>query len=141
MGELKDILGLIISLSTVFGIFTGIINKVFTKKLKPIEDKIDKTEQDGLKRDMMMMRSQVINAASDLHRGIPLTKQQYDYIFDCMDAYEDYVKKLNITNNLFSSEEDFIKQCYKDFIENKWLVDNFAFLWYYSSQLYKGGDF
>ena len=119
MGALKDILSLVISISTVLGIFTGVINKVFTKKLKPIEDKIDKTEQDGLKRDMMMMRSQVINAASDLHRGIPLTKQQYDYIFDCMDAYEDYVKKLNITNNLFSSEEDFIKQCYKDFIENK----------------------
>lgn len=119
MNTLKEIIALIISLSTVFGIFTGIINKAFSKKLKPIEDKIDKTEQEGLKRDMMMVRSQVISAAADLHRGIELTKYQYDYLFDCMDMYEDYVKRLNITNNLFSSEEDYIKQRYKEFIDKK----------------------
>ena len=119
MDTLKNILGLIVSLSTVFGIFTGIINKAFSKKLKPIEDKIDKTEQDGLKRDMMMVRSQVISAAADLHRGVELTKYQYDYLFDCMDMYEDYVKKLKITNNLFSSEEDYIKEKYQEFVDKK----------------------
>lgn len=119
MNTLKEIIALIISLSTVFGIFTGIINKAFSKKLKPIEDKIDKTEQEGLKRDMMMVRSQVISAAADLHRGIELTKYQYDYLFDCMDMYEDYVKRLNITNNLFSSEEEYIKERYKEFIDKK----------------------
>lgn len=119
MGTLKDILGLIISLSTVFGIFTAIINKMFSKKLKPLEDKIDKTEREGLKRDMMMVRSQVINAAADLHRGMTLTKYQYDFVFDCMDLYDDYVKKLNITNNLFTSEEKFIKDKYQEFINEK----------------------
>lgn len=119
MDTVKNILTLTISLSTVLGIFTGIINKAFSKKLKPIEDKIDKTEQEGLKRDMMMVRSQVISAAADLHRGIELTKYQYDYLFDCMDMYEDYVKRLNITNNLFSSEEEYIKERYKEFIDKK----------------------
>ena len=117
MGTLKEIITLVISLSTVFGIFTGIINKLFSNKLKPLEDKIDMTEREGLKRDMMMVRSQVISAAADLHRGVELTKYQYDYLFDCMDMYEDYVKKLEITNNLFTSEEDYIKQRYKDFID------------------------
>lgn len=119
MDMVKNILGIAISLSTVFGIFTGIINKLFNNKLKPIENKIDNTEKEGLKRDMMMVRSQVISAAADLHRGIELTKYQYDYLFDCMDMYEDYVKKLNITNNLFTSEEDYIKQRYKEFIDKK----------------------
>lgn len=119
MDTLKNILGLIISLTSVFGIFTGIVNKLFNNKLKPIENKIDNTEKEGLKRDMMMVRSQVISAAADLHRGIELTKYQYDYLFDCMDMYEDYVKKLNITNNLFTSEEDYIKQRYKEFIDKK----------------------
>lgn len=117
MDTLKNVLGLIISLSSVFGIFTGIINKMFNKKLKPIEDKIDNTEREGLKRDMMMVRSHVISAAADLHRGIELTKYQYDYLFDCMDMYEDYVKKLKITNNLFDSEEEYIKERYKEFID------------------------
>lgn len=119
MTTIKEVLGLIISLSTVFGIFTGIINKMLTRKLKPIEDRIDRTEREGLKRDMMMVRSQIIGEAANLHRGIELTKEQYDYLFDCMDMYEDYVKKLNITNNLFTSEEDYIKENYRNFINKK----------------------
>ena len=31
---IKDLGGLIITISSVLGIFTGIVNKVFTKKLK-----------------------------------------------------------------------------------------------------------
>lgn len=117
--SIQTFLALFISLTTVLGIFTAIINKSFSKKLKPIEDKIDTTERDGLKRDMMIVRSNVINAAADLHRGVELTKYQYDFIFDCMDMYDDYVKKLKITNNLFSSEEEYIKEKYKEFNDKK----------------------
>ena len=117
--NIQTFFALFISLTTVLGIFTAIINKIFNKRLKPIEEKIDITERDGLKRDMMIVRSNVINAAADLHRGIELTKYQYDFVFDCMNMYDDYVKKLNITNNLFTSEEEYIKERYKEFNDNK----------------------
>ena len=116
MEIIKNILGLIISISSVLGIFTGIINKSFSKRLKPIEDKIDANEREAMKRDMNVARAAVINLAADLHRGIEPTKFQFDYAFDCMDMYEKYIKELNIPNNLFSSEEDYIKSCYKAFI-------------------------
>ena len=117
--NVQTFLALFISLTTVLGIFTAIINKCFTKKLKPIEDKINATEKDGLKRDMMIVRSNVINAAADLHRGVELTNYQYDFVSDCMNMYEDYVKRLKITNNLFTSEEEYIKEKYKEFNDKK----------------------
>lgn len=119
MNTIKDILGIIISLSTILGIFTGIINRSFSKRLKPIENKIDVTEKEGLKRDMMMMRSQVISFAADLHRGVPATLYQFEYVFDCMNMYEDYVSKLGLTNNLFTSEEKYIREKYQEFINQK----------------------
>ena len=115
----QTFLTLFISLTTVLGVFTGIINKIFSNKLKPIEKRLDDTEKDALRRDMMIMRNAVISAGADLHRGIELTKYQYEYVFDCMDMYDDYVKKLEITNNLFSSEEEYIKQKYKEFNDKK----------------------
>ena len=118
MTLVKEILGLIISLSAVFGIFTGIINKMFNKKLQPLEQKIDANEMEAMKRDMNLVRANIINFASDLHRGVTPTKYQFDYVFDCMNSYEDYVKKLEITNNLFTSEEKYIKDKYMSFIDN-----------------------
>ena len=41
MDTVQGVLGIIISMSTVLGVFTGIINKLFSHKLKPIENKID----------------------------------------------------------------------------------------------------
>ena len=119
MQELKDVMGIIISLSSVLGIFTGIVNKLFTKKLQPLENKIEENEREGLKRDMMIMRSEVISFASNLHRGQKATRYQFEYIFDCMDLYEEYVKKLELTNNLFTSEEKYIRQKYQEFTEEK----------------------
>lgn len=117
--NIQTFFALFISLTTILGIFTAIINKLFSNKLKPIEDKINNTEKDGLKRDMMIVRAAVINSAADLHRGAELTRYQYDYVFDCMNMYEDYVKRLKITNNLFASEELYIKEKYKEFNDKK----------------------
>lgn len=117
--DVKDIMGLIISLSSVLGIFTGIVNKLFSNKLKPLENKIEENEREGLKRDMMIMRSEVISFAANLHSGQKATRYQFEYIFDCMDLYEGYVNKLGLTNNLFTSEERYIKQKYQEFIEEK----------------------
>ena len=111
---IKDLCGLIVTLSGVLGVFTGIINKVFTKKLQPIEEKIEEHRLANLRSDMESWRFQVVSFASDLHRGIPKTRFEYHSIFAFMDEYEKAVKELNVTNNLFTSESLYIKKCYNE---------------------------
>ena len=41
IATIETTLGIIISVASVLGIFTGIINKLFNIKLKPIEKRID----------------------------------------------------------------------------------------------------
>ena len=86
MELLKTILSIIISLSTVFGIFTAIINKLFNNKLKPIEDKIERNRLDSIQEDMRMARYHVVKFASELRSGVK--------------------------NNFFTAEEEYIKECY-----------------------------
>lgn len=116
MGTLKEILGLIISLSTVFGIFTGIINKMFSKKLKPIEDRIDKEHEDSIKKDMSQLRYTVVSFASDLHNGVPKTRFEFDAIFQFISEYESIIKQLNIKNGLFEEEVHYIREQYHKLI-------------------------
>lgn len=116
MGTIKEILGLIISLSTVFGIFTGIINRMFSKKLKPLEDRIDKEHQDSIKKDMSQLRYIVVSFASDLHNGIPKTRFEFDAIFQFIGEYETIIKQLNIKNGLFEEEVSYIREQYHNLI-------------------------
>ena len=113
MGTLKEILGLIISLSTVFGIFTGIVNKLFSNKLKPIEARIDKEHEDSIKKDMSQIRYTVVSFASDLHNGIPKTRFEFDAIFQFISEYENIIDQLGIKNGLFSEEVSYIKEQYR----------------------------
>lgn len=119
MGMLKDILGLVISLSTVFGIFTAIINKMFSKKLKPLEDRIDQGEKNSMKHDMGQLRYLVVSFANDLRNGVSKSKFQFDAVFSFIDEYEEMINTLHIKNGLFLEEENYIKEQYRKLKNNK----------------------
>lgn len=118
MDTLKNILGLIVSLSSVFGIFTGIINKMFSKKLKPLEDRIEQEHTDSIKKDMSQLRYTVVSFASDLHNGIPKTRFEFDAIFQFIAEYENIIKQLKIKNGLFEEEVVYIKQKYHELMNS-----------------------
>ena len=113
MENIKAILSIIISISTVLGIFTGIINKLFSNKLQPIESKIEQNRVQSIRGDMALNRYQVVRFASELHRGIPKTRYEFESIADICNAYEKEVEELGVTNNFFTAEEEFIKECYR----------------------------
>lgn len=109
---------LVITLSGVLGIFTGIVNKLFTKKLKPIEEKIEQHRLANLRADMEEWRYQVVSFAGDLHKGIPKTRHEYEAIFVFIDEYEKAVEELGITNNFFKEESRMIRESYRE-LNNK----------------------
>lgn len=110
--DISAILGLIVSVSTVLGIFTAIVNKSFAKKLKPIEYKIEKHRVANLRADMEEWRYQVVSFASELRKGISKSKYEYEAIFTFMDEYEKAVEELGLNNGLFSLESQYIKESY-----------------------------
>lgn len=113
MDMVKNILGIVISLSTVFGIFTGIINKMFSKKLKPIENRIDQERKDSIKHDLGQLRYLVVSFANDLRNGVPKSRFQFEAVFGFMDEYEEMINQLHIKNGLFAEEESFIREQYR----------------------------
>lgn len=113
MENIKAILSIIISISTVLGIFTGIINKLFSNKLQPIESKIEQNRLQSIRGDMALNRYQVVRFASELHRNIPKTRYEFESIAEICNAYEKEVKELGVTNNFFTAEEEFIKESYR----------------------------
>lgn len=117
MEILKSVLGIIISLSTVLGIFTGIINKMFSKKLAPIESRIEQGEKNSMKHDLGQLRYLVVSFANDLRNGIPKSRFQYDAVFSFIDEYEEMIGKLNIKNGLFLEEENFIREQYRKLLD------------------------
>lgn len=112
METFKEILGLIITISSVLGVFSAIINKLFDRKLKPLEKKIDDNELASLKKDMEQWRFEVCRFAGDLRRGIPHTRHEYASIFVFLSDYDEAVDRLGVHNGLFESEEALIRECY-----------------------------
>lgn len=119
MELVKNVLGLVISVSSVLGIFTGIINKSFSKRLKPIEDRMDAVEKENLDDKMQQWRFECVTFASNLRKGIPYSVYEFQAIFAFADKYEQAVKKLNVPNNLFEEELAFIKKKYQELTEGK----------------------
>lgn len=119
MQDIKDILGLIISISSVLGIFTGIVNKLFNSKLKPINDKIDKNHKASVKEDMRMARYNVVKFASELRNGVPKSRYEFEAIAEFADSYEKAVKELGIQNSFFVEEEIYIKEKYHELCDKE----------------------
>lgn len=112
MDTIKNVLTIIISVSTVIGIFSKIVSNIFSKKLKPIEDKLEQYRMTNLRANMEEWRYQVVSFASELRQGIHKTRFEYDAIFVFMDEYEQSVEELGLNNGLFEVESRFIKECY-----------------------------
>lgn len=117
--DIKDVLGLIISLSSVLGIFTGIVNKLFSNKLKPIYARFDKDEEQLLKQRMNSARFRVVQFAGELRRGVEHTHYEYESIFTYMDDYEECVTKLKMENNYFTEESRYIRERYRELMNRK----------------------
>lgn len=119
MENIQALLGIIISTSTVLGIFTGIINTIFNKKLKPIEEKIEKNRRDNIKQNMRLARHHVVTFAGELHRGRIATLEETEAIFEFIDTYESAIEELGIQNSFFVAEEEFIKEYYQTLKQKK----------------------
>ena len=119
MENIKAILSIIISISTVLGIFTGIINKLFSNKLQPLEEKIEKNRLDSIKQNMRLARHHVTSFAGELHRGLEHTLEETEAIFEFIDTYESAIEELGIQNSFFVAEEEFIKEYYQSLKQNK----------------------
>ena len=119
METLKNVLGLIISISSVLGIFTGIINKMFSNKLKPLEQRIEQGEKNSMKHDLGQLRYTIVSFANDLRNGVPKSRFQYDAIFSFIDEYEEIITQLNIKNGLFHEEKAYIHEEYRKLVDNK----------------------
>jgi hypothetical protein len=118
LDAMGTVFGVIISVSTVLGIFTKIVNNLFSQKLKPLEDKIDKNERTTLENDMDEWRFQCVSFASDLHNDIPKTIYEYQILFKIADKYEQAVETLDIKNGLFEEEMIFIRASYQELLKN-----------------------
>ena len=119
MDTIKNVLGLLVSFSTVVGIFTGIINKLFTKKLAPIENRIEQSEKNSIKHDLGQLRYLIVSFSNDLRNNVPKSRFQYDAIFSFIDEYEEMIKLLKIKNGLFEEEKRYIQKRYQDLIEKQ----------------------
>lgn len=115
----QPMLAFIISLTTVLGIFTGIINKIFNKRLKPIVDRLDKSDKENLEDKMQQWRFECVTFASNLRKGTKYSIYEFQAIFVFADKYEQAVERLEIKNNLFSEELSFIKKKYAELTEEK----------------------
>lgn len=98
LSNIQVIITLIISMSTLLGIFAGIINKILDKKLK------------GLYHDnRRQYRYMIVDFAGDLHNGIKKTREEFQSILDIFGRYEILVDKLNVKNHYVDSEIAYIK--------------------------------
>lgn len=119
MDTVQGVLGIIISMSTVLGVFTGIINRLFSHKLKPIENKMDANREESIRQHMKVARHEVVSFAGELHRGVKHTLEETEAIFEFIDTYNNAIDELGISNSLFVAEEEFIKEYYQSLINNK----------------------
>ena len=99
ISNIQTVVSLLIGMSTLLGIFAGIINKMLDKKLK------------GLYHDnRRQYRYMIVDFAGDLHNGIKKTKDEFQSILDIFGRYESLVDKLKVSNHYVDSEMEYIKE-------------------------------
>lgn len=118
MDTLKSILTIIISMSTVIGIFSKVVSNIFSKKLKPLEDRMTKNEEKALRDQMNSLRYRVVTFANDLHNGVNHSRYEFEIIFTFIDEYERIVEELGLHNNYFTEECTMIRECYRNINDN-----------------------
>lgn len=116
--DISSILGLILSVASVLGIFTGIVNKIFSKKLKPLEERLLADEKENTRNQMNNLRYRVVSFANDLHIGRKHSRYEFEIIFTFIDEYEKIVEKLGVNNNYFTEECRYITEQYRELVNN-----------------------
>lgn len=97
-----DVSKFITALGVIAGCFNGIVAKTFDKKLKPLTN-----------RDRMQLRFEIVSFASELHKGIPHTRDEYLAVFELIDEYKEICKQLDIQNHVFEAECQYIDKCFQ----------------------------
>lgn len=90
------------AVAIVIGAMTKVVDKTFDKKLKPLTN-----------RDRMQLRFQIVSFASELHKGIPHTRDEYLAVFELIDEYKEICKQLQIENHVFEAECQYIDKCFQ----------------------------
>ena len=87
----------------VLGAMSKIIDTTFDKKLRPLTN-----------RDRMQIRFEIVSFASELHKGIPHTRDEYLAVFELIDEYKDICKQLDIQNHVFEAECQYIDKRFQE---------------------------
>lgn len=98
-----DVSKFITALGVIVGCFNGIVAKTFDKKLKPLTN-----------RDRMQLRFEIVSFASELHKGIPHTRDEYLAVFELIDEYKEICKQLGIQNHVFEAECQYIDKKFQE---------------------------
>jgi hypothetical protein len=98
-----DVSKFITALGVIVGCFNGIVSKTFDKKLKPLTN-----------RDRMQLRFEIVRFASELHKGIPHTRDEYLAVFELIDEYKEICKQLGIQNHVFEAECQYIDKKFQE---------------------------
>lgn len=101
MSNLTTILKDVIEFVTQLGILLAAISKILDSKMK---------ERNKISR--MLLRYTIVSFASDLHKGVAKTRDQFLSIFEQIDEYKEICEKYNLKNHLFEEECEFIDKCY-----------------------------
>lgn len=102
LSNIQLLIGLLISMSTLFGVLANFFNKVLANKLKPFHD-----------NQRMQLRFELCSFAGDLRNGINKTREEFQAIFEMYDRYELLIEKLNLKNHYIDNEMLYITEQYK----------------------------
>ena len=131
INNIAKISGLITSIGIILAFFKPIrnwmkdkiyknLNKSISPDLQEIKDgitsisnDISKLKKESDQNQMQHLRYECLCFASDLRKGIPKTRQEYEEIFRMESSYEDLVKKYKIKNGYMEEEMKYIHRQYK----------------------------
>lgn len=100
---LTTIAAYITALSTIVGAVTLAMSRLFDIKLRPLTN-----------RDRMQLRFEIVAFASELHKGVPHTRDEYLAIFELIDEYRYICESLQIKNHVFEEECAYIDKCFQN---------------------------
>ena len=93
----------ITALVAIVGVFNKVVSKTFDKKLRPLTN-----------RDRMELRFQIVGFASELHKGVPHSRDEYLAVFELIDEYNAICKELNVQNHVFETECKYIDKRFQE---------------------------
>lgn len=85
---------------------------------------LDSREKKKTNVNRILLRYMIVSFASDLHKGVPKTRDEFLSIFEQIDEYKNICDELNVKNHLFENECAYIDKCFQSLdILNKGKLD------------------